>query len=129
MWPHQVVISQRQPQLSLKPREVLGEAISAPCEATITLTLRQVVAFNKAGVNGCAGGQSGQLLGNRLRITEDHFALNLHDTAMVARLHNLGIQQPWGRHEPWFGIAASLPLAWRLVPHAVGMEQSPSIFG
>jgi hypothetical protein len=32
--------------LSLKPREVLGEAIGAPCEATITLTLRQVVALH-----------------------------------------------------------------------------------
>ncbi len=30
MWQHQMVVGQRQPQLSLKPREVLGEAICAP---------------------------------------------------------------------------------------------------
>ena len=54
---------------------------------------------------------------------------HLHDTPMVSRLHDLGIQQPWGRHEQWFGIAASIPLAWRLMPHAVGMEQSLSILG
>src|SRR6476660_6352655 len=49
--------------------------------------------------------------------------------AMGSRLHNLGIQQPWWRHAQWFGIAASIPLAWRLVPHAVCMEQRPSVLG
>src|SRR2546425_5926892 len=58
-----------------------------------------------------------------------YWKINLHDTAMGSRLHNLGIQQPWWRHEPWFGIAASIPLALRLVPHAVCVEQSPSILG
>src|SRR5262249_396437 len=48
---------------------------------------------------------------------------------MGSRLHDLGIQQPRWRQEQWFGIAASVPLALRLVPHAVCMEQSPSILG
>ena len=69
------------------------------------------------------------MLGNRLRITEDYFAVHLYDTAMGSRLHNLGIQQPKWRQEQWCGIAASVPLAGRLVPQAVGMEQSPSILG
>src|SRR5215471_16664263 len=103
--------------------------MGAPCEATIALTLCQVVAFNKAGVDGCAGWRCGQLLRNRLQITEDHFAVNLHDTPMVSRLHDLGIQQLWRRHEQWFGIAASLALAWRLMPHAIGMQQRLPILG
>jgi hypothetical protein len=44
MGQHQMVIGQRPPQLSLKPREVLGEAIGAPSEAPIALPLGQVVA-------------------------------------------------------------------------------------
>jgi hypothetical protein len=129
MWQCQMVISQRQPQLSLQPREVFGEAIGTPCEATIALTRCQVVAFNRAGVNGCTGWQQGQLLGKRLRITEDHFAVDLYDTAMGSRLQNLGIQQGGWWREQGFGRAASLPLAWRLVPHAIGLEQRPSILG
>ena len=48
---------------------------------------------------------------------------------MGSRLHNLGIQQPRWRQEQGFGIAASVPLALRLVPQAVCMEQSPLILG
>jgi hypothetical protein len=48
---------------------------------------------------------------------------------MVSRLHDLGIQQLWRRHEQWFGIAASIALAWRLMPHAIGMQQSLPILG
>src|SRR5215831_13726566 len=105
MWQRQMVVCQREPQLSLKPREVFGEAIGAPCSATIALTLRQVVAFNKAGVDGCAGWRCGQLLRDRLQITEDHFAVNLHDTPTGSRLHDLSIQQLWRWHEQGFGIA------------------------
>src|SRR5215831_2441457 len=93
MWQRQMVGSQREPQLSLKPREVFGEAMGAPCEARLALTLRHVVAFNTAGVDGCAGWRCGQLLRDRLQITEDHCAVHLHDTTMGSRLHALGIQQ------------------------------------
>jgi hypothetical protein len=48
---------------------------------------------------------------------------------MVSGLHDLGRQQLWGRHAQWCGIAASIPLAWRLMPHAVGMQQRPPILG
>ena len=34
-----MVVGQRQPQLSLKPREALGKAIGSPSQATIALTL------------------------------------------------------------------------------------------
>src|SRR5215813_8632599 len=129
MWQRQMVGSQREPQLSLKPREVFGEAMGAPCEATLALTLRHVVAFNTAGVDGCAGWRCGQLLRDRLRITEDHCAVHLHDTTMGSRLHALGIQQLWRWHEQWFGIAASMPLALRLIPQAVCMPQSLPILG
>lgn len=94
MWQRQMRRSQRQPQLSLTPREVFGEAVGTPCEATIALTLRQGGAFNIAGVHGCAGWQEGQLLCHRLRITADHCAVHLHDTAMGSCLHTLGIPQP-----------------------------------
>ena len=50
-----MVISQGQPELALTPRELLGEAIGAPCSAPMALTLRQVVALNKARVHGCPG--------------------------------------------------------------------------
>ena len=73
--------------------------------------------------------RDGQLLRNRLRLAEDHLAINLHETTMVPRLHDLGIQQPWGRYAQWCGIAASIPLAWRLMPHAIGMQQRPPILG
>ena len=39
------------------------------------------------------------------------------------------LQQPGWRHEQWFGIAASIPLALRLMPHAVCMQQRPPILG
>lgn len=71
-----MVVGQRQPQLSLKPREVLGKAIGSPSQATIALTLSQIVTFDIAGIDGAAGWQSGQLLGYRLGITEDHFAVH-----------------------------------------------------
>jgi hypothetical protein len=48
MGQHQMVVGQRQPQLSLKPREVRGEASGAPGSAPITLTLSQVVAQEAA---------------------------------------------------------------------------------
>jgi hypothetical protein len=96
--------------------------MGAPCEATMTLPLRQGLAFNKARVQGGAGGQYGPRLRQRLRSTNDHFAVHLHDTPMVSRLHALGIQQPGWRHARWCGRAASMPLAWRLMPPAVGMQ-------
>ena len=91
MWQREMVVCQREPPLSLKPREIFGEALGAPCEATIALTLRQGMPFNKAGVDGGAGWRCGQLLRERLQITADHFAVHLHDTTMVSRLHDLSI--------------------------------------
>jgi hypothetical protein len=103
--------------------------MGAPCEATIALTLGQVVAFNQAGVDGGAGWRCGQLLRKRLQITADHFAGHLHDTTMVSRLHDLGRQPLWRRHAPWFGITASIAVAWRVRPHAIGMHQRLPILG
>jgi hypothetical protein len=41
LWQRQMRRSQRQPQVSLTPREVFGEVVCTPCEATIALTRRQ----------------------------------------------------------------------------------------
>jgi len=124
-----MVVGQRQPQLSLKPREALGKAIGSPSQATIALTLSQIVTFDIAGIDGAAGWQSGQLLGYRLEITEDHFAVHLNKPPILPRLHDLGVQQLGWWHEKRFGIAASIPVAWRLMQQAIGMQQSPSILG
>jgi ABC-type Fe2+-enterobactin transport system substrate-binding protein len=46
-----MIIDQRHPQLLLKLHEVLGEGIRATGQASVTLALREVIAFDKARVH------------------------------------------------------------------------------
>src|SRR5687768_6909215 len=106
-----MVVRQRYPQLFLEPRQVLGEPVRAPCEAPITLTLCQVISFDKAGVDGRTDRRVGQTGCHRFWGSEDNPCAHLHNASALAPFDDLGVSQT-GRWLPLrFGIGAPVPLA------------------
>jgi|GraSoiStandDraft_2_1057267.scaffolds.fasta_scaffold422858_2 hypothetical protein len=49
-----VVIGHREPELLFEPDDFFGKAIRPACETAIALPLRQVVTFDKTGVDRIA---------------------------------------------------------------------------
>src|SRR5215510_6229716 len=118
-----MVIRQRQPQLFLEPRQVLGEPVRAPCEAPIALMLCPVVPLDKTGVDGPAHRRVGQTGCHRFWGSEDNACAHLPTASALTSFDALGGPQT-GRWPPLrFGIGAPAPLTRRVVPFTIGVQQ------
>jgi len=88
-----MVVGQRQPQLFLKPTQVLGKAVSATGQPAVLLPLREVVPLDETGIDRLADGRVGQSRRDGRRITKDDRSGNRRDAPTRSVFDHLGIQQ------------------------------------
>lgn len=95
----------------------------------MTLPLGQVVPLDKTGVDGPADRRVGPTCCHGFRGPEDHPCAHCHHAPAHALFDTLGVSQT-GRWPPrWCGIGASAPLAWRVRPCPVGVQQGVAVGG
>src|SRR5438132_8686840 len=111
-----MIIGQRHPQLLLKPHEVLGEGMRATGQASVTLALREVIAFDKARVHRLTDWRGRQACCHGVLCTKHHVRAHLHHTPFEAFLDDLCIQQPWEWPAAWLGMSATRAVTLRLIP-------------
>src|SRR5262249_39608490 len=124
-----MVVGQGHPQLLLKPREVFGEAIRATGQAPVTLTLREVITFDKARVDCLTDWRGRQVRCHVLLGTKHHARAYLNHTSFGAFLDDLRIQQAWERSTAWVERGATRALSLRLVRFAVAAQYSALVLG
>ena len=104
-----MVVGQRQPQLGFQPAHVLRKAQRLAGQATIVAAATQVLAFDKTGVDRCAGGRCTQAQCKLVLTAKDQLAADLDNLAAFAPLDHLGVEQvrqrnaSFGRHRPAAG--------------------------
>jgi hypothetical protein len=86
-----MIRGQRHPQLLLKPHEVLREGIRTTGQASVTLALREVIAFDKARVHYLTDGRGRQACRHGVLCPKYHVRAHLHHTPFAAFLNALWV--------------------------------------
>ena len=121
-------VRQRQPQLFFQPWQLFAERIGLARQSTIVLAKRQILSFDKAGIDGRTRRECGQERGNALGVSKHDVMVDRHHATPLARLHYLGIVQLFVGDAPWMGVRATRSTPWRLIPFSVHMEQGGTVF-
>src|SRR5262245_20575983 len=119
---HQVVPADHEPDLLPVACVAPGQTPGAPPQGRDEPTQGAIPAFHEGHLDHRAELTPAQLLTKTARAAVHPSPLDLHDMAhLVADLHDLGIEQVFGGHESWFGLAAHFPTAsWTIhAPHAL----------
>src|SRR5215217_6038162 len=111
-----MVVSQYQPQMRFQPGSVFTEPVRLTRQAPRVLTQRQVLAFDKAGIDRRTHARSCHTLLDALGIAKHDFAAHRHDLPSLTLLDYLRVQQIWTRHAPWRRMRSARTLAQRLIP-------------
>src|SRR5437016_5424335 len=117
---HKVVKAHHEPDLPPVARAAPGQTPSAAPQGRDQPTQGAIPAFHERCLDRLSELPEAQLLAKTAWATEDHAPAHLHDMArLVADLHDLSIEQVFGGHEPWFGLAAHFPTTSRTIhdPH------------
>src|SRR4029434_6527271 len=96
-------------------------------QSTIVLTKRQILSFDKAGIDRRARWECGQERGNALGVSQHDVMVDRHHATPFARLHYLGIAQLFVGNAPWVGVRAPRSTPWRLIPFAIYMQQGGTV--
>src|SRR5215510_9068849 len=124
-----MVVGQYQPQMCFQPRSVFTKSVRLTRQAPRVLAQRQVLAFNKAGIDGRTHTRSCHTLLDDLWIAKHNFVAHRHDLPTLTLFDHLSVEQIWTRHAPWPGVWSARTLAQRLIPLTIGVQQGGAVFG
>ena len=102
--------------------------IRLACQSPIMLAKRQILSFDKAGIDRRTRRQHGQERGNTFSVSKHDFVVDRHHVTPFARLDHLGIAQLFGGNAPWMGVWAPRATPWRLIPFSIHMQQRGAVF-
>ncbi len=129
VWQHQMIVGQREPQLLFQPGSLFAKAAGLAGQAPIVLAQGEVLPFDKTGIDGVAGGRIVQPRLNRVRSTEHGFGRDGHYATVLPLLHYLRVEQRGRRLAPRLRMRPAPPLAARLIPLPVDMQQRGAVLG
>src|SRR5262245_31311720 len=129
MWEYQMIVGQRDPQLSFEPIDLLGEGDRLAGQPTIVVAQHQVLALHEAGIDDGTGWRYCQALRNDGRVTKHDLGGDGDDLPAFALLDDLGVQQLWRSNPPTVWESASVTISGRLIPLTIDMQQRRTILG